>query len=264
MTAGGTDIWDASDEFHFAYKEISGAGTIQAQVLSVGNTDNWAKAGIMVRDSLDANSAHAMVAVTPSNGVWFGFRAAAGQSSNSIKAPDIIAPQWVKLERSVGGLVRAYYSAEGNTWTALGSPEAIVMNSPIYIGLALTSSNPDAVGEAKFSNVSFPDTNVDPQWIDQDVGIMANAPEPLYIAVANATGAPAVVYHDDPNAAVIDTWTEWVIPLQVFADQGVDLTDIDRIAVGLGSKENATTPGGSGTMYFDDIRLYRPRMAAKE
>jgi hypothetical protein len=58
---------------------------------------------------------------------------------------------------------------------------------------------------------------------------------------------------------VIDTWTEWTIPLQSFADQGIDLTDVDRIAIGIGTKDNMTIPGGSGKMFFDDIRLYRPR-----
>jgi hypothetical protein len=49
-----------------------------------------------------------------------------------------------------------------------------------------------------------------------------------------------------------------VIPLQAFADQGIDLSDVDTIAIGLGTRGNMTTPGGSGKMYFDDIRLYRP------
>jgi hypothetical protein len=258
MTASGTDIWDASDQFHFAYKEASGDATIQAQVLSVGHTDDWAKAGVMIRDSLDPNSAHAMVAITPANGIWYGSRMMAGESSTSIKDPNVAAPQWVKLERSSGGLVRAYYSADGSTWTQLGL-DAVIMKMPIYVGLALTSHNPDATCEASFANVSFPDTNVDPQWIDQDVGISANVPEPMYVAVANSTGTPAVVYHDDPNATVIDTWTEWTIPLQSFADQGIDLTDVDRIAIGIGTKDNMTIPGGSGKMFFDDIRLYRPR-----
>jgi len=258
MTAAGTDIWAAADQFHFAFKQISGAGTIQARVLSVGHTDDWAKAGVMIRDSLDPNSAHAMVAVTPANGVWFGRRDVAGQSSTSIKQDGITAPQWVKLERSVGGLVRAYYSADGNTWTALGSLEPVIMDSPIYIGLALTSTNPDAACEAKFSNVSFPGTTVDPLWAHQDVGILANVAEPMYVAVADGAGTPAVVYHDDPNATVIDTWTQWLIPLKTFADQGVNLTDVDRIALGLGARGNMTAPGGSGRMYFDDIRLYRP------
>jgi hypothetical protein len=66
------------------------------------------------------------------------------------------------------------------------------------------------------------------------------------------------VVNDDPAAAQADTWTEWVIPLQAFADQGITLTNVDRIAIGLGTKGNMTTPGGSGKMFFDDIRLYRP------
>jgi hypothetical protein len=258
MTASGVDIWDASDQFHFAYKEVSGDATIQAQVLSVGHTDDWSKAGVMIRDSLDPNSAHAMVAITPANGVWYGSRMMAGESSTSIKDPNVTAPQWVKLERSSGGLVRAYYSADGSTWTQLGL-DAVIMKMPIYVGLALTSHNPDATCEAKFSNVSFPDTAVDPQWIDQDVGMLSNIPEPMYVSVANSTGTSAVIYHDDPNATVIDTWTEWIIPLQTFADQGIDLTEVDRIAIGIGTKDNATIPGGSGKMLFDDIRLYRPR-----
>jgi hypothetical protein len=262
MTASGTDIWDASDQFHFAYKEISGDATIQAQVLRVGHTDDWAKAGVMIRDSLDPNSAHAMMAITPANGVWYGSRMAAGQSSTSIKDPNVSAPQWVKLERSSGGLVRAYYSADGSTWTQLAL-DAVIMKMPVYIGLALTSHNPDATCEASFTNVSFPDTNVDTEWTDQDVGILSNIPEPIYVSVSNSKGTPAVVYHDDPNATVIDTWTEWIIPLQTFANQGIDLTDVDKIAIGIGTKGNMTTPGGSGKMFFDDIRLYRQRSKQK-
>ena len=90
------------------------------------------------------------------------------------------------------------------------------------------------------------------------IGNPGNTAEPLYAAVSNSTGMPAVVVHDDPDAATINTWTEWVIPLQTFADQGIVLTDVDRIAIGLGAKGNMTIPGGSGKMSFDDIRLYRP------
>jgi hypothetical protein len=81
------------------------------------------------------------------------------------------------------------------------------------------------------------------------------------VAVSNSAGQPAVVVHPDPSAATITTWTEWVIPLQILASQGITLTNVDRIALGLGTKGNMTAPGGSGKMYFDDIRLYRPRSA---
>jgi len=85
-----------------------------------------------------------------------------------------------------------------------------------------------------------------------------NDAEPLYVAVSNSTGSPAIAAHDDPAATQINVWTKWVIPLQNIADQGVDLTDVDSIAIGMGTQGNLTAPGGAGKMYFDDIRLCRP------
>jgi len=84
-------------------------------------------------------------------------------------------------------------------------------------------------------------------------GDSANAAETLYVALNGS----AVVNHDNPNAAQITTWTEWTIDLQAFADQGVNLANVNTIALGLGNKNNPVA-GGSGTMYFDDIRLYPP------
>jgi len=103
-------------------------------------------------------------------------------------------------------------------------------------------------------------------WTEEGVGVLSiwfrgksnNGAEPLYVAIANIGGSPVVVTHDDPAAAQVDVWTKWEIPLQTFADQGIVLTDVDRIAVGLGTRGNLTTPGGAGKMYFDDIRLDRP------
>ncbi|MFH1882079.1 MAG: hypothetical protein ABIL62_05135 [Planctomycetota bacterium] len=84
-------------------------------------------------------------------------------------------------------------------------------------------------------------------------GDSANAAETLYVALNGS----AVVNHDNPNAAQVDTWTEWNIDLQAFADQGVSLANVNTIALGLGNRNNPVA-GGSGTMYFDDIRLYPP------
>ena len=86
-------------------------------------------------------------------------------------------------------------------------------------------------------------------------GDWINVAVPMYIAIANTTGAPAVVNHDNPEATRLDVWTEWIIPLQAFADQGIDLTDVNTISIGFGNKANPQA-GGSGKMIFDDIRLY--------
>lgn len=265
MTATGVDIWYGADEFHYAYKTLTGPGSIAAKVLSVDNTDPWAKAGVMIRETLDAGSKFAAVYITPGNGCRFQARidtdidATSDTSVATAEQTAIVAPYWVKLERDVAGNFRGYYSANGTTWQQMSwNPRNISMNSTVYIGLALTSHNTNATCEAKFSNVTITET-AGQQWTNRDIGILSNEPESLYVAVSNRTGTPVVIVHDDPGAAQIDTWTEWVIPLQVFADQGINLTDVDRIAIGLGTKGNVSVPGGSGIMYFDDIRLYLPR-----
>jgi len=84
-------------------------------------------------------------------------------------------------------------------------------------------------------------------------GDASNAAETLYVAL----NGNAIVTNDNPDATQITTWTEWNIDLQAFADQGVNLTNVNTIALGLGNKSNPQA-GGSGTMYFDDIRLYPP------
>jgi hypothetical protein len=262
MTGSGVDIWDIADEFHFAFKEIKGTAKIIARVESVGETDPWAKAGVMIRDTLDADSTYAAVLVTPQNGVRFQYRNAAGGVTDRQFAEGVTAPQWVRLERTTGGLVRAYYSADGTTWQRFDLIQ-VAMSESMYIGLAVTSHNVELACEAIFSNVSFPDTTVDPQWTDKDVGMLSNEPEPMYVTVADDSGTAATVYYDDPNASLIRDWTEWNISLTDFSDKGVVLTDISKLALGFGGADNPQ-PGGSGLVFFDDIRLYPLREAPEE
>ena len=140
------------------------------------------------------------------------------------------------------------------------NPQNIAMSSNVYVGLVVTSHNNNATCQAKFSNVGTTGA-VSAQWEHQDVGLTSNDAEPLYVAVSNSAGSSAVVVHSDPAAAQSTAWTEWVIPLQTLADKGIDLKNVDRIAIGLGTRGNMTAPGGSGKMYFDDIRLHGPRTA---
>jgi len=265
MTGSGADIWTVNDveadEFHFAYKTLTGPGTIIAKVQSVENTNVWAKAGVMIRESLNPDSAHATMVVTPESGVSFQRRPGTGATSVDTTTADIVAPQWVKIERDMAGNFTGSYSANGTTWTMQGT-ENIPMGANVHIGLALTSHDTALTCQAVFTNVTTTG-NVTGQWASQDIGILSNDAEPLYVAVSNSAGTSVVVVHDDPAATQISTWTEWVIPLQTFADQGIVLTDVDKIAIGLGTKGNMTVPGGAGKMYFDDIRLYRPREAAE-
>jgi len=80
-----------------------------------------------------------------------------------------------------------------------------------------------------------------------------NATETMYVALDGSAG----VDNDNPNAARLTEWTEWNINLQAFADQGVNLADINTITLGFGNRAHPAA-GGSGMVFFDDIRLYPP------
>jgi hypothetical protein len=269
MTGSGVDIWDVTgigsgfhDEFHFAYKTLTGAGTIIARIDSVLDTNPWAKAGVMIRETLDPNSAHAFACVTPGNGVASQGRLSAGDASFNYAQTGITAPHWVRLERDMAGNFTVSHSTDGSSWVPVegSTMETIAMTATVYVGLALTSHDAALTCEATFSNVAITGT-VAGQWASQDIGIQSNDAEPMYVAIANNTGQPAVVYHDDQDAAQIDEWTQWNIDLNDFA--GINLADVNSIAIGFGDRNSPQT-GGSGKMYFDDIVLYRPRCVPDE
>jgi len=256
MTAAGADIWGTADQFYFAYKRLSGGGSITARVVSVSNTDPWAKAGVMIRESLEPSSVNVMIAVTPGNGVTFQNRTSAGADSVSTVQAGITAPQWVRLTRS-GNTFTADYSATGtaNSWTTLGNIE-MPMATDVYIGLCLTSHNVGATCTTEFSNVNITGT-VTGDWQSQDIGIESNIAEQLYVVLEDSAGSSAVVNNSDPAATTIGIWTEWNIPLTDFA--GVNMQAIKKMIIGVGDPSSPDPqPGGAGTLYIDDIGLKLP------
>jgi hypothetical protein len=258
MTGSGTDIWGTADEFHFAYKTLTGQGSIVARVESVDNTDPWAKAGVMIRETLEPGSAHAFACVTPESGVASQGRIDTGGTSFDTDEGGITAPHWVKLERSIAGVFTVSHSANGSSWVPVSgsNPTNIQMGSTVYVGLAVTSNDAGATCQAVFSNVTTTGT-VGPLWTNQDIGIATNAAEPLYIGVADSAGNRATIEHEDPAAAQADSFTLWPVDLAGFADQGVNVASVKKLILGLGNPV-APVAGGAGTMYFDDIAVGNP------
>ncbi len=83
-------------------------------------------------------------------------------------------------------------------------------------------------------------------------GASANAADRMYVALNGS----AVVYHDNASATQTGQWKQWVIDLQAYTGQGVNLANVNTITIGIGTK-GSPAAGGTGTMYFDDIRLIR-------
>jgi hypothetical protein len=247
INADGADIWNQADEFRYVWKQLSGDGEIVAQVLSVENTHEWAKAGVMIRDTLDAGSPNVFAAITGGggDGATFQWRTAPGGSSSSARTlVGISPPASIKLVRQ-GSLFTGYVFLDGQ-WQQEGRLVSVTMTDPVYIGLAVTSYAAGVTCKAEFSDIQTIGA-VSGQFTEQAIGVdmPSNDPESMYVAVANSGGTPAVVRHGDPTATQAVDWTEWSILLTEFSNQGVVLTNVDSISIGFGDKANQQ-PGGSG------------------
>jgi hypothetical protein len=255
--AGGADIWGAADEFRYVYKELNGDGEIIARVDSLEPSHPWAKAGVMIRESLDPSSIHAMVVVTPDNGVSFQRRPVTAGASASTDASGPAAPYWVKLTRT-DRTFTAQHSADGVTWVDLPAtePVEIPMIGSVYIGLAVTSHSTSAMTAAEFSNVSVTGS-VSGAWQADAIGAdqPANDPASLYVALEDGAGRIAAVTHPDPAATSASQWQAWQIPFDQFT--GISLNNVSFLYIGVGDRDNPIADG-QGTLYIDDILVGHP------
>ncbi len=157
IDASGNDIWNSSDEFHYVYRTLTGNGQIIAKVESLELTNSWAKSGVMIRETLNANSKYAFMALAAENGSCFQWRSSTGSSAQHTAGnTSARAPIWVKLTRS-GNTFTGYASTNGVNWSLIDS-NYITMNSEVYIGLAVTSHNDGIVCTSELDNVYFSST----------------------------------------------------------------------------------------------------------
>ena len=139
IIAGGLDIGGSSDEFHFFYQTCSNDFDVAVRVESLANSDVWAKAGLMARETLDANSDEVSALASPTlSGCFFETRPAVGASSTLRGSFSVNYPQnWLRLRRD-GDVFNGYASLDGQTWSLLGSA-SLSMTRPAYLGLAVSS-----------------------------------------------------------------------------------------------------------------------------
>jgi outer membrane protein assembly factor BamB/regulation of enolase protein 1 (concanavalin A-like superfamily) len=168
VQGGGGDIWGNADQFRFAYQPLAGDGSIVAHVTSQDNTDPWAKAGVMVKSSTTTGSNYALMGVTAGNGYHFQSNYTNDVAGGAYTFPNA----WVKLTRS-GNVFTAYDSPDGKTWTQVGAPTNITMNSNALVGLFVTSHNTNALSTAKFDSVSVTSSTsgaLPSGWTNADIG----------------------------------------------------------------------------------------------
>jgi regulation of enolase protein 1 (concanavalin A-like superfamily) len=153
VTGAGTDIWNTSDQFQFVYQPVTGDTQIIGWVANLQAADAGSKAGVMIREALTGQAAHAFMSASGSNGWGFQRRLSAGSSSYTTPGSAGVAPGWVRLVRE-GSLFSAYQSQDGSQWTLIDT-DIIAMPATVYVGLAVTSRNTAAAATATLSNVTI-------------------------------------------------------------------------------------------------------------
>jgi hypothetical protein len=260
------DTWGTADYFRFAYKRLSGDGSISAKINSISYAADWSKAGVMIRESLDPGSKHGFMAVTPDGRRAFQNRpTTAGNSVSAHSDPGkVVLPFWLKVERK-GNQLTAYYSTDGKAWTRqpdtenTGSdnspnPQTITMGADVYVGLGVASNNASAEAcTADFSDI-VASGSITGQWQVADIGgdNPANDPAPLYLVVEDKTGKKKTVVNANAAATTLTAWTEWRIPLSDLSTGGVNLTTVKKIVIGVGD-QTSSKAGGAGMLLIDDI-----------
>lgn len=154
VQGSGSDIWNSDDEFRYVFQALTGDCSITARVLNMQNTTGWAKAGVMIRESLDPASKYVINFMSPANSVALQQRDTTGGAASGVSnPPGLAAPYWLRLVRA-GDTFNAFVSPDGINWAPAGTT-TVAMNANVYVGLAVCSHDDGTLCQAQFDNVSF-------------------------------------------------------------------------------------------------------------
>jgi regulation of enolase protein 1 (concanavalin A-like superfamily) len=153
INAAGTDIWDQADSFFFIHLEISGDFDIRARVTALGDTNPWAKAGVMIRESLDPQSPNVCTLLTADNAAGMQSRDSFGATTTFTAGPWVHAPCWTRLVRR-GDTFESLISEDGVNWTTIAT-RTVAMAATVHAGVAVTSHAPATTTQATVSALLF-------------------------------------------------------------------------------------------------------------
>jgi hypothetical protein len=153
VAGSGTNISGTADQLRFVYQGASADCAVTGRVISVQNTATNARAGVMIRNSLDADSMQVSLMLTPASNVIFSCRSTTGGACTTVTDTGCAPPQWLKVQRA-GDVFSAYRSTDGTTWTQVGTTQTVAMTTATYIGLMTTSMTNGVLCNSIIDNVS--------------------------------------------------------------------------------------------------------------
>jgi alpha-galactosidase len=153
IEGGGSDIWDGIDQFAFVSREAADDSYISARIISLTNTDPWAKTGLMFRKTTSPNSQFVMICVTPANGLSLQWRDSTGNLCNKKDYSMVTLPVYLKLTKN-GPTYTACKSDDGYKWEILGD---VTLSQPVpekyRVGMSVCSHSSHALNLSKFDQV---------------------------------------------------------------------------------------------------------------
>lgn len=154
VAGAGAAVGGTADAFRFVWQTLTGDGSIVARVTQNQATNAQAKAGVMIRESLAANSKHVAMVTTATQGPQLISRSSNGGSSAVVSSTAAaFTPTWVRLVRA-GNVITAARSADGISWTTVGTV-TVAMSATVRIGLLTSAQDATKINTARFTNVSL-------------------------------------------------------------------------------------------------------------
>jgi alpha-galactosidase len=154
VKGAGTDIWNQSDQFAFLNVDTINSQSLSARVTSQTNTDPWAKAGLMFRETANAGSSFVMLIATPGNGLHLQYRDGTGNGCTDVSYGNFTLPVFLKLDKTDSSFV-ASKSTDGCKWTTLGSYMNKTFSEKYKLGLLVNGHNALNVGQAVFNSIKI-------------------------------------------------------------------------------------------------------------
>jgi DNA-directed RNA polymerase subunit RPC12/RpoP len=156
ISGSGADVWHTADGFYYVFQPLNGDGSLTAEILNLQNTDEWAKGGVMIRESTNAGSVFALASLRAdgqAQSIWRNATGTEAQASPLVGGMGF--PKWVKIVRT-GNSFSAYFKAKvEDAWAPLGAAQTISMSPNVLIGLFVCAHKAGILSQAQFDQVTL-------------------------------------------------------------------------------------------------------------
>ena len=151
---GGNDIWNTNDQFRYAYQKLNTDFSFSIKIDSLYNVHQYAKAGLMIRKSLNSNSAHGLINMFPSGNTEFGYRTNNGETMKAKSGPQIdLTDARLKMKKS--GKIIEFFVLSSNDWQKLGELNVSKWGKSFYVGIATLSHDNSQLTKAQYSEIDL-------------------------------------------------------------------------------------------------------------